>query len=142
VIDTCCQTELPVLIRSLGASAIAYASIVTLIFSIRYLDVFRWAFKLTWMVLGITVAAEVLGKTILNSGLASQVRPRKYYTVPRETLDSMIGDVNELVNFFVIEAQRILFAENVYASAAVSLPHPPLLLQAFGLLEILAANIL
>ncbi|KAJ9160942.1 Reticulon-like protein [Coniochaeta hoffmannii] len=102
------------------ASAIAYASIVTLIFSIRYLDVFRWAFKLTWMVLGITVAAEVLGKTILNSGLASQVRPRKYYTVPRETLDSMIGDVNELVNFFVIEAQRILFAENVYASAAAA----------------------
>lgn len=72
------------------------------------------------MVLGITVAAEVAGKTILNSGLASQIRPRKYYTVPRETLDAMIGDVNELINFFVIEAQRILFAENVYASAAVS----------------------
>jgi hypothetical protein len=103
-----------------GASAIAYASIVTLIFSVRYLDVFRWAFKITWMVLGITVAAEVLGKTILNSGLASQVRPRKYYTVPRETLDAMIGDVNELINFFVIETQRILFAENVYASGAVS----------------------
>jgi hypothetical protein len=32
----------------------------------------------------------------------------------------MIGDVHELVNFFVIEAQRILFAENVYASGAVS----------------------
>ena len=112
-----------ILISLLGASAIAYATIVTVIFSIRYLDVFRWAFKLTWMVLGVTVAAEVAGKTILNNGLASQVRPRKYYTVPRETLDSMIGDVNELVNFFVIEAQRILFAENVYASAAVS-PNP------------------
>ncbi|KAB5572739.1 Reticulon-domain-containing protein [Coniochaeta sp. 2T2.1] len=103
------------------ASAIAYATIVTLIFSVRYLDIFRWAFKLTWMVLGVTVAAEVAGKTILNSGLASQVRPRKYYTVPRETLDNMIGDVNELVNFFVIEAQRILFAENVYASAAAAI---------------------
>lgn len=72
------------------------------------------------MVLGITVTAEVTGKFLLNKGLTSQMRPRKYYTVPRETLDAMIGDVNELINFFVIEAQRILFAENVYASGAVS----------------------
>ncbi|KAK3374444.1 Reticulon-domain-containing protein [Lasiosphaeria ovina] len=103
------------------ASAIAYASIISLIFSVRYLDIFRWGFKLTWMVLAITIAAEVSGKTLLNSGFATQLRPRKYYTVPREKLDAMIGDVHELVNFFVIESQRILFAENIYASAAAAL---------------------
>ena len=73
------------------------------------------------MVLGVTILAEVLGKVVLNNGLATQVRPRRYYTVPRETLDALIGDVHELINFFVIEAQRIIFAENVAASAAVSL---------------------
>lgn len=103
------------------ASAIAYGAIATFIFAVRYLDLIRWGFKLTWMVLGITLAAEVVGKTLLNSGLATQVRPRKYYTVPKETLDAVIGDVNELVNFFVIEAQRILFAENVPASAVTAL---------------------
>jgi len=72
------------------------------------------------MALGITVLAEVTGKAILGNGLASQLRPRKYYTLSRDTLEAMIGDVNELVNFFVIEAQRILFAENVAASSAVS----------------------
>lgn len=70
------------------------------------------------MILGVTILAEVLGKVILNNGLATQVRPRRYYTVPRETLDALIGDVHELINFFVIEAQRIIFAENVFASAA------------------------
>jgi hypothetical protein len=100
------------------ASAIAYTAIISLIFAARYLDMIRWGFKLTWMVLGVTVASEVLGKLILNNGFATQLRPRKYYTIPRETLDAMIGDVHELINFFVIEAQRILFAENVYASAA------------------------
>ena len=84
----------------------------------------RWGFKLTWMVLGITVAAEVVGKTLLNSGLTSQLRPRKYYTVPRETLDALLGDVHELINFFVIESQRILFAENVWASIAVCFSRP------------------
>ncbi|CAJ2502143.1 Uu.00g049960.m01.CDS01 [Anthostomella pinea] len=103
------------------ASGIAYATVVGLIFAARYLDVVRYSFKLTWMVLGVTVLAEVLGKTILSNGLATQLRPRKYYTVPRDTLDAMIGDVHELVNFFVIEVQRILFAENVPASAAAAI---------------------
>ncbi|RGP73746.1 hypothetical protein FLONG3_6237 [Fusarium longipes] len=100
------------------ASAIAYATIVSAIFAARYLDVLRWGLKTSWMVLGVTILAEVLGKVILNNGLATQVRPRRYYTVPRETLDALIGDVHELINFFVIEAQRIVFAENVAASAA------------------------
>jgi hypothetical protein len=69
------------------------------------------------MILGITVAAEVAGKLVLNKGLASQIRPRKYYTLSRGALDNILGDVHELLNFFVIEAQRILYVENVAASA-------------------------
>ncbi|EFX05896.1 cell lysis protein [Grosmannia clavigera kw1407] len=100
------------------SSAIAYASIVTFIVAGRYLDVVRWAFKLTWIVLGVAVAAEVAGKAVLNKGLASQLRPRQYYTIPRETFEALLGDMHDLLNFFVIEAQRIAFAENVYATAA------------------------
>ncbi|KAF3026899.1 hypothetical protein E8E14_015108 [Neopestalotiopsis sp. 37M] len=102
------------------ASGIAYAAVVSFIFAVRYLDVVRYAFKLTWMALGVTILAEVAGKTILSNGLASQLRPRKYYTIPRETLDALIGDVHELVNFFVIESQRVFFAENIWASIAVA----------------------
>jgi hypothetical protein len=104
----------------IGASAIAYASIVAFIFAVRYLDILRWGFKLTWMILGVTIAAEIVGKTLLNNGLASQLRPRNYYTLPRETLEGITGDVHELINFFVIESQRILFAENIGVSIAVS----------------------
>jgi hypothetical protein len=71
------------------------------------------------MALAVTVLAEVVGKTLLSNGLTSQIRPRQYYTIPRETLDAAIGDVHELINFFVIEAQRIFFAENPAASAVV-----------------------
>lgn len=102
------------------ASGIAYLTAVVFIFAARYLDVLRYAFKLTWMTLGITVVAEVAGKTLFSRGFASQVRPRKYYTLPKETLDAALGDVHELINFFVIESQRIVFAENVGATVAVS----------------------
>ncbi|PKS09791.1 hypothetical protein jhhlp_004412 [Lomentospora prolificans] len=100
------------------ASAVVYASLVSLIFAARYLDIIRYFFKLTWLALGTTVALEIAGQTVLGQGITSQLRPKKYFVVSRETLDAMIGDVHELINFFVIEAQRILFAENIPASAA------------------------
>jgi hypothetical protein len=102
------------------ASAIAYLSVVSFIFAARYLDILRYAMKLTWVTLAITVAAEVTGKALFSTGFTSQIRPRKYYTVSKETLNSLSNDIHELINFFVIESQRIVFAENVFASAAVS----------------------
>jgi hypothetical protein len=101
------------------ASGIAFLSAVLFIFAARYFNILRYGFKLTWMTLGVTIAAEVAGKTLLGQGLASQIRPKKYYTVSKETLDSLTGDIHELINFFVIESQRIVFAENVFASIAV-----------------------
>ena len=65
-----------------------------------------------------TAAAEVVGKLVLSNGLAASFRPKKYYTIPRETLESSLEDVEQLINFFVIEFQRVLFAENVGATVA------------------------
>ncbi|KFY18081.1 hypothetical protein V491_04865, partial [Pseudogymnoascus sp. VKM F-3775] len=103
------------------ASALAYAATVVFIFAARYLDLLRYGLKLTWMALGVTVAAEVVGRALFNAGFTSQIRPRKYYTLPKSTLDAMTGDLDELINFFVIESQRLLFAENVLASGAALL---------------------
>lgn len=100
------------------ASGIAYASIVLFIFAARYLDIIRYTFKISYMVLGITVVAEGLGRALLSTGLTSQIRPKKYYTLSKETLNSLIGDVHELLNFFIIEAQQIVFAENLFISTA------------------------
>lgn len=105
-----------------GASAIAYFSVVTTIFAVRYLDTLRYGFKATWMALGIVISAEVAGKLVMNTSIASQLRPRRYYTIPRDTFDAIFGDVHELANFLVIESQRILFAENIGASATVGFP--------------------
>ena len=46
------------------------------------------------------------------------MRPRKYYTINRQSLDAVSDDVEQFINFFVIEFQRIVFAENVYATIA------------------------
>lgn len=66
----------------------------------------------------VTAAAEIAGKLVLSQGLATSFRPKKYYTIPREALESSLEDVEQLINFFVIEFQRVLFAENVGVTVA------------------------
>jgi hypothetical protein len=43
----------------------------------------------------------------------TQVRPHKYYTIPRENLEMFFAEVHEFLNFVVLEFQRILFVENL-----------------------------
>ncbi|TKA61659.1 hypothetical protein B0A49_10126 [Cryomyces minteri] len=100
------------------ATAVSFVTTILCIFAARYVPVLRYAFKGLYIVLGAVAAAEVAGKAILNKGLVSQMRPKKYYVIPRESLEAMLEDVEQLINFFVIEFQRILFAENVYATVA------------------------
>ncbi|KAL1306293.1 hypothetical protein AAFC00_004378 [Neodothiora populina] len=99
-------------------TSISYATIVTSIFFLRYVPVLRYVFKALYIVLGITAAAEVAGKVVLGNGLASRMRPRKYYTIGRESLDACLDDVEQIINFFVIEFQRVVFVENIYATIA------------------------
>lgn len=106
------------------ATAISFATIVTGILLARFVPVERYVLKAVFTTLGVVSAAELAGHFILGQGLATKMRPRKYYTIPRETLEGITGDVEELINFFVIEFQRILFAENVWATLAVSQPLP------------------
>ena len=69
----------------------------------------------------VTASAEVAGKVVLKQGLTSSFRPKKYFTIPKQSLEASLEDVEQLINFFVIEFQRILFAENVANTVAVSL---------------------
>lgn len=63
-------------------------------------------------------AAEVASKLVTGSSVTSAVRPRRYYKIPKETLETSLDDLENLINFFVIEAQRIVFAENVIVTGA------------------------
>ena len=105
------------------ATAISYTLLAAFIIAARYMPLMRWVLKGTYIVLGITAAAEIVGKQVLGEGFATKMRPKKYYKIPRETLESMMEDLTELANFFVIEFQRVVFAENVVVTVGVS-PYP------------------
>ncbi|PGH23614.1 hypothetical protein AJ80_02395 [Polytolypa hystricis UAMH7299] len=95
------------------ATALSFATVVSVIIAARYLPLLRWAFKFLYVSLGFTVIIEVGSKLVLSRGIASSSRPRKYYTIPKDTVESVLEDLEQLVDFFLIEFQRILFAENL-----------------------------
>lgn len=66
-----------------------------------------------------TAGVELAGQVILKQGIASSFRPRRYYTIPKETHEAILEDLSQLLDFFVIEFQRILFAENVVHTVGV-----------------------
>lgn len=70
----------------------------------------------------VTAAVEIAGHVILKQGVASSFRPRRYYTIPKETHEAVLEDLSQLLDFFLIEFQRILFAENVVHTVAVGHP--------------------
>ena len=119
------------------ATGITFAAIIVFIFAARYLPVVRYVIKITWMSLGgmwrnntlsrrstdieaVVTLAEAASKFIMGTSVATSVRPRRYYKIPKESLEASLDDLENLINFFVIEIQRIVFAENIPVTAAVS----------------------
>ncbi|KAJ9637034.1 hypothetical protein, variant [Exophiala oligosperma] len=99
------------------ATGLTFLSAVAFIFACRYLPILRYVLKITWMTLGVVTLAEASSKALMGSGVAGAVRPRRYYKIPKETLESSLDDLENLINFFVIEGQRIVFAENIPVTA-------------------------
>ncbi|EXJ90232.1 hypothetical protein A1O1_03331 [Capronia coronata CBS 617.96] len=103
------------------ATGVTFVSLVAFIFACRYLPIFRYLLKISWMTLGVVTLAEASSKALMGSSVAGAVRPRRYYTIPKETLEASLEDLENLINFFVIEGQRIVFAENIPVTATAFL---------------------
>lgn len=48
----------------------------------------------------------------------TQLRPAKYYTIPRENLEMVFAEIHEFLNFIVLEFQRVIFVENLTVTLA------------------------
>lgn len=100
-------------------TAISYATVVVTILAARYLPLLRWGLKFLYLSLGLAATMEVVGRAVFSRGITTDARPRKYYTIPKDSIEGVLEDLEQLVDFFLIEFQRILFVENLtYTIAA------------------------
>lgn len=98
------------------ASGVVFAGSVSVILAFHFIDVLRYVLKGLYLSFAAVSAAEFAGKTLTGKGFVSQMRPNKYFVVPRESVDSIFAGIHQFVNFLVLEFQRILFVENFAAT--------------------------
>jgi len=98
------------------ATGFTFASTIIAILAFHYVNVLRYAFKGLYVLFAGAAVAEFAGKPFGVKGFASQLRPKRYYTVPRESIDIFFAEIHELMNFFVVEFQRLVFVENIFAT--------------------------
>lgn len=79
----------------------------------HYVNILRYAFKGAYITFAAVASFEYLGRPTTGTGFMTQVRPHKYYTIPRENLEMIFAEIHEFLNFVVLEFQRILFVENL-----------------------------
>lgn len=101
------------------ATLFIFMSILSTIFAFRFINVMRYIFKAAYLLLGSVATLEYIGKPLGYKGIVSQMRPRRYYTIPRQSLESIFEELHDFLNFVVVEFQRVVFVENI-ATTVVS----------------------
>jgi hypothetical protein len=100
------------------ATGFFFFATISLICAFHYVNVLRYVFKAAYMLFAGVAALEIIGKPLGAKGVVSSLRPRRYYTIPRESVDRIFEQVHDLANFFVLEFQRVVFVENIFTTLA------------------------
>lgn len=57
--------------------------------------------------------AEFAGRSFGPNNFVSRMRPRQYKTVPESTLNATLKDIHDFIQYAVVQAQKIIFAEDL-----------------------------
>ncbi|KAG4262868.1 hypothetical protein FPRO03_10231 [Fusarium proliferatum] len=63
--------------------------------------------------LGVMSMAEFAGRSFGPNNFVSRMRPRQYKTVPESTLNATLNDIHDLIQYSVVQAQKVIFAEDL-----------------------------
>jgi len=102
-------------------SLIIFISLLNIILAFRFINVMRYIFKAAYLLLGSAAALEYGGRLLGYKGAVSQIRPRRYYMIPRESVESIFEEIHDFLNFVVVEFQRIVYVENIFTTVAAFL---------------------
>lgn len=64
---------------------------------------------------------EVAGRPLGVKGLISSMRPKRYYTIQRDSVEKLFNEAHDLSNFFLLEFQRVVYVEDIFATGVVSI---------------------
>jgi hypothetical protein len=74
----------------------------------------------TMLTSSVVSVAEFASRSFGPDSLSTRLRPKEYKTVPEETLNATLKDIHDLIQFAVVQGQKILFGQDLDKTFGVS----------------------
>ncbi|KAK9472393.1 putative reticulon-like protein RtnA [Dipodascopsis tothii] len=101
--------------KSTYVSAGALAGSVFLLLAAKYANPLRFLLHASYLIFGAGIVVEYVGRMVWKSpsGFISSFRPAEYFVLSKDVLDPIVIELVHLVNFLIVEVQRIAFVESL-----------------------------
>jgi len=96
-------------IRTLGS----YIGALSILFGVHYLPLTQLAMKAGVTTLGVVSVTEFASRSFGTNSLSTRIRPKEYKQVPEPTLNATLKDIHDLIQYVVVQAQRIVFGQDL-----------------------------
>ncbi|KAI0408306.1 hypothetical protein F4802DRAFT_406362 [Xylaria palmicola] len=93
----------------------SYFGLLGLLYGIHYLRCTQLLLKAGAIGLGVIVFTSLLSRST-RSDFFARMRPKEYKQVPEPTLNATLSDVHDLVQYLVVQAQKIVYCEDLQAT--------------------------
>lgn len=103
-------------IRTLGL----YIGALSILFGAHYLPLTQVALKGGVTTLGVVSVTEFASRLFSANSLSARLRPKEYKQIPESTLNATLKDIHDLIQYAVVQAQRIVFGQDLGKTFAVS----------------------
>lgn len=65
--------------------------------------------------------AEFTSRSFSENSLSTRLRPKEYRKIPESTLNATLNDIHDFIQYAVVQAQRIVYGEDLNKTFAVRL---------------------
>ncbi|KAF5551314.1 hypothetical protein FMEXI_3432 [Fusarium mexicanum] len=95
--------------RTIGS----YFAALGFMLAVHHMHLTQLVLKTMAIGLGVMSMAEFAGRSFGPNNFVSRMRPRQYKTVPESTLNATLKDIHDFIQYAVVQAQKVVFAEDL-----------------------------
>jgi hypothetical protein len=90
-----------------------YLGATSILFGAHYLPLTQMALKAGVTTLGVVSVTEFASRLFSGNSLSTRLRPKEYRKIPEPTLNATLKDIHDIIQYAVVQAQRIVFGQDL-----------------------------
>ncbi|KAI9147190.1 hypothetical protein HJFPF1_13223 [Paramyrothecium foliicola] len=95
--------------RTIGS----YVFIMSALLGAHYLPLTQTALKVGATTLGVAATVEYAHRSFTDNTILARLRPKEYKKIPEPVLNDTLKDIHDLVQYLVVEAQKVILGQDL-----------------------------